>query len=78
MLKDTGLCGKYKHYKNGNLYEVVGHALHTETREDLVVYKALYHCDNYDQDQLWVRPKQMFLESVMHDGQMMPRFQRIE
>lgn len=77
MLTDTILCGKYIHYK-GNLYEVIGQALHTETREDLVVYRALYHCEGFDASQLWVRPKHMFFESVMHNGQMVPRFQRIE
>lgn len=78
MLMDTILCGKYKHYKNDRLYEIMGLARHSETYEDMVVYRALYHCDEFGDNQLWVRPKQMFFEHVMHNGQMVPRFQRIE
>ena len=42
--------GKYRHFK-GNLYEVVGFTLHSETLEDMVIYKALY-----DERKSWVRP----------------------
>lgn len=52
--------GIYKHYK-GNNYEVIGTAKHSETLEDMVVYKALY--DN-PKSNLWVRPKDMFEETV--------------
>ena len=61
--------GKYKHYK-GNLYEVLGVARHSETQEELVVYRALYN--DFD---LWVRPLAMFLESVEINGVIMPRFE---
>ena len=60
--------GKYQHYK-GNNYEVLGVAKHSETLEDLVVYKKLY-----DDGGLWVRPLKMFLENVEVDGKIMPRF----
>ncbi|MBW2969642.1 DUF1653 domain-containing protein [Candidatus Woesearchaeota archaeon] len=60
--------GKYKHYK-GNEYEVIGTAKHSETLEELVVYKALY-----GEGQIWVRPKKMFLEEVEVNGQKVPRF----
>lgn len=63
--------GKYKHYK-GKEYEVVGVAKHSETLEDLVVYKALY-----DDGQLWVRPVAMFLEEVEVNGQKFKRFEYI-
>ena len=33
--------GLYRHFK-GNLYEVLGTATHSETREPMVVYRALY------------------------------------
>ena len=33
--------GRYRHFK-GNEYEVVGLAKHSETLEDMVVYRALY------------------------------------
>jgi len=61
--------GKYKHYK-GNLYEVIGIAHHSETLEDMVVYRALYN--DFD---LWVRPLSMFLENVEINGVIMPRFE---
>lgn len=63
--------GKYQHYK-GNHYEVIGVAQHSETREELVVYRALY--GEYG---LWVRPLQMFLETVVVDGQTVPRFKYV-
>ena len=78
MLMDAILCGKYKHYKNDKLYEIIGLARHSETHEDMVLYKALYHCDEFGDNQLWVRPKQMFFEHVMHNGKMVRRFQRVE
>lgn len=61
-------AGKYRHYK-GRDYEVLGSARHSETLEEMVVYRALY--GNFD---LWVRPKAMFLETVIVDGQPVPRF----
>lgn len=63
--------GKYEHYKSKQ-YEVVGIARHSETLEDLVVYKALY--GNYD---LWVRPLKMFLEEIEVEGKKIPRFRYI-
>jgi hypothetical protein len=64
--------GKYRHFKGG-LYEVLGVALHSETREELVVYRPLY-----GERGLWVRPKHIFFETVLVDGMMAPRFQRVE
>ena len=63
--------GKYQHYK-GKQYEVLGIAKHSETTEELVVYKALY-----GEGELWVRPVEMFLENVEVDGQKVPRFKYI-
>jgi hypothetical protein len=63
--------GKYKHYK-GNLYEVIGVAKHSETLEEMVVYKALYQAEG---ENLWVRPKAMFLEDVEVGGKMVKRFE---
>ena len=78
MLSETILYGTYRHYKTNNLYEIIGHAHHSETCEDMVVYRALYYCPEFGDNQLWVRPQQMFFEQVMHNGQTVPRFQRIE
>ncbi|MEK7464307.1 MAG: DUF1653 domain-containing protein [Patescibacteria group bacterium] len=63
--------GEYEHYK-GNKYEVVGLAKHSETLEELVVYRALYGDHG-----LWVRPTRMFLEEVEVEGKMVPRFKYI-
>ena len=66
--------GKYRHYK-GKEYEVVGLAKHSETSEDLVVYKALYHSEEFGDNALWVRPAGMFLEKVLIDGKEVARFE---
>ena len=62
---------KYRHYK-GNEYEVLYVAKHTETEEDLVIYRALK-----DLEQIWARPLAMFEESVEWEGKTVPRFSRI-
>ncbi|MFA7314492.1 MAG: DUF1653 domain-containing protein [Candidatus Magasanikbacteria bacterium] len=62
--------GKYRHYK-GKEYEVLGIAKHSETLEDLVVYKPLYKQNMCD---YWVRPLEMFLGEVEINGEKMPRF----
>lgn len=64
--------GKYRHFK-GNEYQVIGVAKHSETMEELVVYRALY-----GEKGLWVRPKAMFLEKVMVGGALVNRFQLVE
>jgi hypothetical protein len=60
--------GSYRHYK-GNDYKVMGVAKHSETGEDLVVYRPLY-----GERGLWVRPLSMFIEQVDVDGTWVPRF----
>lgn len=64
--------GLYKHYK-GNTYQVIGVARHSETKEELVVYKALYATE-YGENSLWVRPKSMFTESIQVKNKIMQRF----
>lgn len=61
--------GRYRHYK-GREYMVLGVARHSETQEKLVVYRQ-----DYGDHGLWVRPKQMFCETVESEGQEVPRFQ---
>lgn len=63
--------GKYRHFK-GNLYEVIGVARHSETQEEMVVYRALY-----GEHGLWVRPAVMWTETVDRDSYHGPRFQFI-
>ena len=60
--------GIYTHYK-GNEYQVIDVATHSETEELLVIYRTLY--GNYD---LWVRPFDMFTESITINNQQVPRF----
>ena len=63
--------GKYKHFK-GNEYEVIGIAKHSETLEEFVVYKALYN------DSVWVRPIDMWNETIERDGKTFKRFEFME
>ena len=64
--------GKYQHYK-GKFYQVIGVARHSETLEELVVYRALYR-SKFGNNSLWVRPRKMFVENVVVDGKKVPRF----
>lgn len=64
--------GKYRHFKGGS-YEVLGSARHSETGEDMVVYRALYGDGG-----LWVRPAAMWNETVDRDGYHGPRFYLLE
>lgn len=64
--------GIYEHYK-GKLYEVYGVCRHSETNEALVVYRTLY--GDYS---LWVRPLDMFVETIEMDGISKPRFKWVK
>ncbi|MFH0837214.1 MAG: DUF1653 domain-containing protein [Candidatus Aenigmatarchaeota archaeon] len=66
-------AGIYEHFK-GRRYRVIGIVKHSETMEDLVLYEPLYESEH----KLWVRPVNMFLESVLHNGKKVPRFRFIE
>ncbi|MDD3030200.1 MAG: DUF1653 domain-containing protein [Alphaproteobacteria bacterium] len=61
----------HRHYK-GKDYKVLGVARHSETLEEMVVYQALY-----GDGQIWVRPKDMFFDTVVVDGVEKPRFEKI-
>ena len=60
--------GKYRHFK-GNEYEVIALATHSETGERMVVYRALYGDGG-----VWLRPAEMWNESVERDGKTYQRF----
>ena len=64
----TLLSGRYRHYK-GKEYTVIGVARHSETEEELVVYRQ-----EYGDRSLWVRPRKMFEEMVEVEGRSVPRF----
>ncbi len=63
--------GRYRHYKGGE-YQVLGVARHSETEEQLVVYRPLY-----GERGLWVRPLAMFTETIERDGRVLPRFELV-
>lgn len=63
------LAGVYRHFKGG-IYEAIGVARHSETEEELVVYRS-------PAGDLWVRPKDMFLGMAVVDGKPVRRFTRI-
>ncbi len=63
--------GRYRHFK-GNEYEVLDVATHSETLEKYVVYRALY-----GEKGLWVRPAEMWNETVERDGKTFKRFELI-
>ncbi len=64
--------GRYQHYK-GKYYVVFGVAKHSETEEELVVYRT-----DYGDKSLWVRPLTMFTETVEVNGLATPRFRRVD
>ncbi len=63
--------GRYRHFK-GNEYEVIGIAKHSETLEPMVVYRALY-----GESGLWVRPLNMWNETITRNGKSFKRFEFI-
>jgi len=71
---------KYKHYK-WKFYEVFGIALHSETREKLVLYKCLYETPEllkeFWEDPFFVRPYKMFNEELKFEGKIVKRFEFI-
>jgi hypothetical protein len=68
--------GKYRHFKGGEC-EVIGIAHHSETQEEMVIYKCLYNAKDFGEGSLWARPKKMFLDTVERDGKRMKRFEFI-
>lgn len=65
--------GIHTHYK-GNQYQVLGTAHHSETLEELVVYRGKGRDEAFGKNPIWVRPKDMFLQEVTWDGTKVPRF----
>lgn len=66
--------GTYRHSKKGQLYEVLGVALQTETDEPLVIYRPLYESEF----ELFARPYAMFVEEVEINGVVVPRFEKTD
>ena len=64
--------GRYRHFK-GNEYELLYTAKHSESLEEMVVYRALY-----GERGVWVRPASMWEEIVTINEKMVPRFTYVE
>ncbi len=62
----------YEHYK-GLRYKILGVGRHSETLEELIIYQALY-----GENDIWVRPLEMFFEATTVNGKSRLRFQRVE
>lgn len=60
----------YKHYKGG-LYTFVCIASHSETDEQLVIYKN-------EEGRVFARPYEMFFDQVKAEGKSVPRFEEIK
>ena len=72
-MTEVKLGGHYRHFK-GKEYEVIAIGRHTETMEEMVVYKALYDSPEFGPNTIWIRPLKMFTERVDKDGYSGPRF----
>jgi hypothetical protein len=68
--------GRYRHYKGGE-YQVIDTAIHSETEELLVLYRPLYGEKSHEEQKMWVRPFDMFVGSLVVDGQEVPRFKYV-
>ena len=78
--KKTIALGRYRHFK-GKDYEVLAIARHSETKEPMAVYKALYSDEAYGDGAIWIRPADMWNETVglpnSVDGKEVKRFTRV-
>ena len=63
--------GIYRHFKGG-IYEVVGVGRHSETLCDMVIYK------NVESGEFWVRPAEMWNETVEYKGETVLRFTLVD
>ena len=74
--KETIALGRYRHFK-GKEYELLAIARHSETKEPMVVYKALYSDEIYGDRAVWIRPATMWNEEVERDGKKFRRFEKL-
>ena len=45
-------------------YKILGYATHSETRETLVIYEALYNLNDTEKLKVFARPLEMFMSEV--------------
>lgn len=72
MPHNQSITGVYQHYK-GNKYEVLYVGIHTETLEDVIIYRSLDSADK-----VWVRPRKMFEDKVKVNNRLISRFTKVE
>ncbi len=72
MMEKRVILGRYRHFKGG-LYRVEGIARHSESGEEMVVYRS-----ETEPEKLWVRPLSMWNETVERDGKTFCRFEKLE
>lgn len=65
--------GKYLHYK-GKMYDVLFIARNSDTLEEMVIYRGLYDDKRFGKKPVWARSVRSFLENVVVDGKIVPRF----
>jgi len=72
------ISGRYKHYK-GNFYEVIALARDGDNpNSEFVVYRALYDSPKFGSNQVWIRPKKVFLEKITREGKTFYRFKEVK
>ena len=71
MNEEKKIEGRYRHFKGG-IYEVICVAKHSETLEDMVIYRSVT-----EPQKVWARPLSMWNETVEHEGVMVRRFTKI-
>ena len=67
----------YTHYKNKESYKVIAIGFDSETETEVVVYEGQYNSPQFGNHPVWVRPRDMFEEKVLYEGQMVPRFEKV-
>lgn len=78
MVGDDIKKGKYRHFKSAEKeYEFIGIAIHSETLERMVIYRALYDSPEFGKSAIWARPIESFAGVVEKDGKKIPRFEYI-
>ncbi len=76
MVAQVPIGAFFEHYK-GQKYKIIEIGRHSETLQLQVVYQSLYDSAEFGDYAIWIRPLEMFLETVVIDGQEVPRFHMI-
>ena len=66
----------YRHY-SGKQYKIIAIGYHSESLKKHVVYQALYDDKQFGNQAIWIRPLEMFMETIIIDGKETKRFTKI-